>query len=81
MSNIESKIMALVADQLSVDPALVTRSANLMEDLGADSLDVVELTMAVEERFGVTVEDDQAEQLATVEDIISFLEDARVEPA
>lgn len=81
MSETEAKVVAIIARQLIMDPARVTRTARMMEDLGADSLDLVELTMAFEEAFDVTIEDEQAEQLVFVEDVIRFLDESRVEAA
>ncbi|QCF27570.1 acyl carrier protein [Hydrocarboniclastica marina] len=76
MSDIERKIRAIVVEQLNVKPDQVTGEAKLVEDLGADSLDVVELTMALEEVFEITIPDEQAEELVTVDDVRRYLQGA-----
>lgn len=76
MSDIERKIRAVVVEQLNVKPDQVTGEAKLVEDLGADSLDVVELTMALEEVFEITIPDEQAEELVTVDDVRRYLQGA-----
>tara|TARA_R100000322_G_scaffold120578_5_gene78240 strand:- start:766 stop:1008 length:243 start_codon:yes stop_codon:yes gene_type:complete len=76
MSDIERKIRAIVVEQLNVKPGQVTGEAKLVEDLGADSLDVVELTMALEEVFEITIPDEQAEELVTVDDVRRYLQGA-----
>lgn len=81
MSSIEERMISIVADRLSVDPAQVVPGARLVEDLGADSLDLVELTMTLEEAFALTVEDDQTDQLRTVADLIRFVQDAHAASA
>lgn len=75
MKDIDSKIQAIVVRQLNVKPEEVVGSARLVDDLGADSLDVVELTMVLEEAFAITIPDEQAEQLATVDDVRRYLGD------
>lgn len=81
MSSIEERMISIVADRLSVNPAQVVPGARLVEDLGADSLDLVELTMTLEEAFELTVEDDQTDQLRTVADLIRFVQDAHAASA
>lgn len=76
MNDIQQKTRALIAGQLSVPVEQVTDTARLVEDLQADSLDLVELTMMLEEAFGVEVTDDQADQLVTVGDIFKFVSQA-----
>ncbi|MFZ2087727.1 MAG: acyl carrier protein [Desulfobaccales bacterium] len=71
--NIEEKVSALVAEKLGVDRAEVTPDAVFIDDLGADSLDLVELIMAMEEEFGFEIADDEAEKLRTVGDVINFI--------
>jgi acyl carrier protein len=66
-------IQEIVADQLNIDPSRVIPSANFTEDLGADSLDVVELVMSVEERFDMEIEDIVAGKIATVQDVLDYL--------
>ena len=74
MSEIEQRVKALIVDKLSVSEAEVTNEANFLQDLGADSLDIVELIMDFENEFGVTIPDDQQEKIATVGDAIAFIE-------
>ncbi|BAC09424.1 acyl carrier protein [Thermosynechococcus vestitus] len=72
-SEILEKVKAIVADQLSVDPEKVVPEASFAEDLNADSLDSVELIMALEEEFGVEIPDEEAEKLKTVQDVLDFI--------
>ena len=74
MSEIESKVVAIIVDKLGVDEADVKPEASFTNDLGADSLDTVELIMEFEKEFGVNIPDDQAEKIATVGDAISYIE-------
>ncbi|MEE8109490.1 MAG: acyl carrier protein [bacterium] len=76
-----SKIKALIAEQLSVDIEKVTDEASFIEDLGADSLDTVELVMALEEEYGVDIPDDDVENVTTVKDVIAYIEDRGIEIA
>ncbi len=71
---IEEKVKDIIVEQLGVNPEQVTPQASFIEDLGADSLDIVELVMAFEEEFGVEIPDDAAEKIATVKDAISYIE-------
>lgn len=71
--NIETKVKQIVVNQLGVEESAVTPNAKFIEDLGADSLDIVELVMAMEEAFGVEIPDEEAENIRTVEDAISFI--------
>jgi acyl carrier protein len=73
--SIEDKVKDIIVEQLSVNAEQVTPEAKFIEDLGADSLDVVELVMAFEEEFGVEVPDEDAEKLLTVGDVIKYIED------
>jgi len=75
MSDVATKIKAIIVDKLGVDEAEVTGSANFTNDLGADSLDTVELIMEFEKEFDIQIPDDKAENIATVEDAISFIEE------
>lgn len=68
------KVKEIVAEQLGVDADEVTDEASFIDDLGADSLDTVELVMALEEEFGVEIPDEDAEQIATVKDAIAYIE-------
>lgn len=67
-------IKEVVVEQLSVNPDEVKPDAKFVEDLGADSLDVVELIMALEEKFGVDIPDDEAEKIQTVQDVVDYIE-------
>ncbi|MEJ2070167.1 MAG: acyl carrier protein [Syntrophobacterales bacterium] len=71
--DIEEKVSNIVAEKLGVDRAEVTPDAVFIDDLGADSLDLVELIMAMEEEFGFEIADEEAEKLRTVGDVISFI--------
>lgn len=71
--DIEEKVNAIVAEKLGVDRAEVTPDAVFIDDLGADSLDLVELIMAMEEEFGFEIADDEAEKLRTVGDVTKFI--------
>ena len=71
--DISGKIKKMVADHLGVDEAKVVDEANFIDDLGADSLDTVELVMAFEEEFGCEIPDDAAEKIMTVKDAIDFI--------
>lgn len=73
MSDLENKIKKIIADRLQVDLASVTDSASFVEDLGADSLDLVELVMAFEEEFGLEIPDQDAETMKSVGDALSYL--------
>jgi acyl carrier protein len=73
MSDIAERVKKIVVEHLGVDAEKVTEKANFIDDLGADSLDTVELVMAFEEEFGVEIPDDAAEKIATVGDAINFL--------
>ncbi|MBP6408292.1 MAG: acyl carrier protein [Fusobacteriaceae bacterium] len=68
------KVKAVIVEQLGVDEDQVTLDASFADDLGADSLDTVELIMAFEEEFGVEIPDDQAEKIKTVKDVVEFIE-------
>ncbi len=71
--NIETQVKEIIVEQLGVDPEKVTSSAKFIEDLGADSLDTVELVMAFEEKFSVEVPDEDAEKLKSVEDVVAYI--------
>jgi len=74
MSDITSRVKAIIVDKLGVDEKEVTPSASFTNDLGADSLDTVELIMEFEKEFNITIPDDQAEKIGTVGDAIAYLE-------
>jgi acyl carrier protein len=73
--SIEDRVKEIIVEQLGVNPEQVTPAAKFIEDLGADSLDTVELVMAFEEEFNVEVPDEEAEKLQTVGDVIRYIED------
>ena len=73
--SIEQKVKDIIVEQLSVNAEQVTPEAKFIEDLGADSLDIVELVMEFEEEFGVEVPDSDAEKLLTVGDVVKYIED------
>ena len=75
MSEIESKVKEIIADKLGVVEADVKPEASFTNDLGADSLDTVELIMEFEKSFNITIPDDQAEKIATVGDAIAYIEE------
>jgi len=68
------KLKELLADQLSVDPSTITESTDLIKDLGADSLDIVELMMTFEDEYGVEISDEDAFNLKTIGDIVAYIE-------
>jgi acyl carrier protein len=74
-SNIEATVKKIVAEQLGVDAEKVTPEASFTEDLGADSLDIVELVMALEEEFGHEIPDEDAEKIRTVGDAVKYIQD------
>ena len=74
-NSIEEKVRSIIVDQLGVESDKVTADAKFIEDLGADSLDTVELVMAFEEEFGVEVPDEDAEKLQSVGDVIKYIEE------
>lgn len=75
MSDIAERVKKIVVDHLGVDEGKVTENASFIDDLGADSLDTVELVMAFEEEFGVEIPDDAAEKILTVKDAIDFIKE------
>ena len=74
MSDVAERVKKIVLEHLGVDEAKVVESASFIDDLGADSLDTVELVMAFEEEFGIEIPDDAAEKIATVKDAITFID-------
>lgn len=74
--SIEQRVKDIIVEQLGVKPEQVTPEAKFIEDLGADSLDTVELVMALEEEFGNEIPDEQAEKLQSVSDVIKYVEDS-----
>ena len=77
MSSIPEKVKEIVVQQLGVSPDQVKEDAKFIEDLGADSLDQVELVMALEEEFGADIPDEDAEKLATVGDAVKYVESSQ----
>ena len=75
MSSIEERVKRLIAEQLKSELKDVTDEASLMDDLGADSLDTVELVMALEEEFETEIPDEDAERIATVKQVIDYIKD------
>jgi acyl carrier protein len=73
--NIKEKVRDIIVEQLGVNPEQVTDEAKFIEDLGADSLDTVELVMAFEEEFGIDVPDEEAEKLQAVGDVVRYVEE------
>lgn len=73
MSDVTERVKKIVIEHLGVDAAKVTENASFIDDLGADSLDTVELVMAFEEEFGVEIPDEAAEKIVTVKDAIDFI--------
>ncbi|MDR2809950.1 MAG: acyl carrier protein [Tannerellaceae bacterium] len=74
MSEVASRVKAIIVDKLSVEETEVTNEASFTNDLGADSLDTVELIMEFEKEFDITIPDDQAEKIVTVGDAIAYVE-------
>lgn len=72
--SINPKVKDIIVEQLGVDPEKVKSEASFIDDLGADSLDIVELVMAMEEEFDLEIPDEDAEKLKTVQDVASYLE-------
>ena len=74
MSDINERVKKIVVEHLSVEESKISETASFIDDLGADSLDTVELVMAFEEKFGIEIPDDAAETITTVKDAIGFIE-------
>ena len=75
MSEIESRVKAIIVEKFGVSESEVTNEASFTNDLGADSLDTVELIMEIEDEFGISIPDDLAEKISTVGDAIKFVEE------
>ena len=75
MSEIASRVKAIIVDKLGVEKSEVTETASFTNDLGADSLDTVELIMEFEKEFGISIPDDQAEKIGTVQDAVAYIEE------
>ena len=74
MSDIENQVKKIVVDHLGIEESKVTADSKFIDDLGADSLDTVELVMAFEEKFGIEIPDDAAETIVTVQNAIDYIE-------
>lgn len=74
-ADVEAKVKEIIVEQLGVDAAQVTPEAKFVDDLGADSLDTVELVMALEESFGLEIPDEEAEKITSVGDAINYIKD------
>ena len=74
MASVAERVKQIIVEQLSVDESEVTENASFVDDLGADSLDQVELVMALEEAFGIDIPDEDAEKIATVKSAIEYIE-------
>jgi len=72
-TTIQQRVNDILAEQLGVETGILTPEANLVDDLGADSLDVVELVMALEEEFGVEIPDEEVENIRTIRDVIDYI--------
>jgi acyl carrier protein len=75
MSNISEKVKGIIVEQLGVDQEQVTEDASFVDDLGADSLDQVELVMALEEEFGIEIPDEDAEKITRVKEAVSYIQE------
>ena len=75
MSDLKQKVVSVVAEQLGVREEDITPESSFVNDLGADSLDTVELVMALEDEFGIEIPDEEAEKIATVGDAIKYIEE------
>ena len=75
MSEIASRVKAIIVDKLGVEESEVTETASFTNDLGADSLDTVELIMEFEKEFGISIPDGQAEKIGTVQDAVAYIEE------
>ncbi len=74
MASVEDKVKSIIVDQLGVNESEVTAGASFVDDLGADSLDTIELVMAFEEAFGIEIPDEDAEKIKTVRNAIDYVE-------
>lgn len=77
MSDIADRVKKIIVDHLGVEEAKVVENAHFIDDLGADSLDTVELVMAFEEEFGIEIPDEAAEKISTVKDAVDYIQNAK----
>ena len=75
MATVEERVRSTIVDQLGVEESKVKLNASLVDDLGADSLDIVELVMAMEEEFGLEIPDEEAEKIKSVSDVVKFIQE------
>jgi acyl carrier protein len=73
-ADVESRVREIISEQLGVAATEITPEASFIEDLGADSLDIVELVMALEEEYGMEISDEDAEKIRTVKDVVDFIQ-------
>ncbi len=73
-ADVETRVREIIAEQLGVAASEVTPEASFIEDLGADSLDIVELVMALEEEYGIEISDEDAEKVRTVKDVVDYIQ-------
>jgi acyl carrier protein len=71
------RVVEIICDQLTLDPSQVTPDSSFLEDLGADSLDIVQLIMALEDEYGLEISDEDAEKIRTVQDIVDFIDNRK----
>jgi len=76
MQNIFEKVREIVARELKIDPEKITLDSAFVDDLGADSLDMVELVMALEDEFGISISDEEAQTIRTIRDAVEYIENA-----
>lgn len=76
MQNVFEKLKEIVARELKIDPEKITLDSSFVDDLGADSLDMVELVMALEDEFGISISDEDAQNIRTIRDAVEYIENA-----